>query len=80
MIFSKYFIENFSDFSSASNLGEFSHDVKMLAALQEDDKGRLLDAARRLAGAFSDLLDAAQPGSKEVQYKLGIKFQLLKFL
>ncbi|XP_064596457.1 talin-1-like [Liolophura sinensis] len=54
----------------ASNLGEFSHDVKMLAALQEDDKGRLLDAARRLAGAFSDLLDAAQPGSKEPRQNL----------
>lgn len=40
----------------------------MLAALEEDesDGDKLLDAARRLAGAFSELLKAAQPGSQEV--------------
>lgn len=40
----------------------------MLATLQEgDDSGlRLLDAARGLIGAFSDLLKAAEPGSTEV--------------
>ena len=56
-----------SSFSS-SNVGMFSKDVKMLAALQEEevDGDRLLDAARRLAGAFSDLLKAAQPGTQEV--------------
>lgn len=42
----------------------------MLAALQEEeDTGdRLLQAARRLAGAFSDLLQAAQPGTTEVNF------------
>lgn len=51
-------------------MNEFSKDVKMLAALQEEeDTGdRLLQAARRLAGAFSDLLQAAQPGTTEVNF------------
>ena len=53
---------------SSSNIGEFSKDVRMLAALEETetDGDKLLDAARRLAGAFSELLMAAQPGSAEV--------------
>ena len=53
---------------SSSNIGEFSKDVRMLAALEETetDGDKLLDAARRLAGAFSELLTAAQPGSAEV--------------
>jgi len=40
----------------------------MLAALEEteSDGDKLLGAARRLAGAFSELLTAAQPGSAEV--------------
>jgi len=40
----------------------------MLAALEEteSDGDKLLEAARRLAGAFSELLTAAQPGSAEV--------------
>jgi talin len=52
----------------SSNIGEFSRDMRMLAALEEDasDGDKLLDAARRLAGAFSELLRAAQPGSQEV--------------
>lgn len=52
-----------------SNMGDFSHDVRMLAALQEDDDSgkRLLDAAKKLAGAFSDLLNAAQPGQRDRQ-------------
>lgn len=54
--------------SSSSNIGEFSKDVRLLAALEEaeNDGDKLLDAARRLAGAFSELLNAAQPGSNEV--------------
>jgi len=42
----------------------------MLAALEEteSDGDKLLDAARRLAGAFSELLTAAQPGSAEVDH------------
>ena len=53
---------------SSSNIGEFSKDVRMLAALEEteSDGDKLLEAARRLAGAFSELLSAAQPGSAEV--------------
>ena len=53
---------------SSSNIGEFSKDVRMLAALEEteSDGDKLLEAARRLAGAFSELLTAAQPGSAEV--------------
>ena len=45
-----------------------TQDVKMLAALKEEDghNGRtLLDAARKMTGALSDLLNAAQPDSKE---------------
>ncbi|XP_021356551.1 talin-1-like isoform X2 [Mizuhopecten yessoensis] len=47
-----------------SNMGDFSHDVRMVAALQDDDdsRSRLLGAAKQLAGAFTDLLNAAQPG------------------
>ena len=42
--------------------------MKMLAALQEKDNDgdRLMDAARKLAGAFTDLLEAAQPGTSQV--------------
>ena len=51
----------------SSNIGEFSKDMRMLAALQEQesDGERLMEAARRLAGAFTDLLKAAQPGSDQ---------------
>lgn len=40
----------------------------MLGALQDDDASRnkLLGATKRLCGAFSDLLNAAEPGQKEV--------------
>lgn len=53
---------------SSTNMGDFSKDVRMLAALEEaeSDGDKLLEAARRLAGAFSDLLTVAQPGSNEV--------------
>jgi len=53
---------------SSSNMGEFSKDVRMLAALEEseNDGDKLMDAARRLAGAFSELLTVAQPGANEV--------------
>ena len=56
-------------FRSSANLPEFSKDARMLAALEDEgnDGDRLLDAARRLAGAFSDLLTAAQPDNQEVR-------------
>ena len=52
----------------SSNLGDFTHDIRMLAALQEEDGNgnRLMDAARRLAGGLSDLLNAVQPERQEV--------------
>ncbi|XP_067653820.1 talin-1-like isoform X2 [Haliotis asinina] len=54
----------------SSNLGQFSRDVKMVAALQEENNDKLLDAARRLAGAFSDLLNAATPANVEPRQNL----------
>ncbi|CAN7975527.1 unnamed protein product, partial [Ixodes persulcatus] len=56
----------------ASNLPEMSKDVKMIAALMDDeDSGdKLLDAARRLCNAFSDLLRAAEPQNKEPRQNL----------
>lgn len=56
----------------ASNLPEMSKDVKTIAALMDDeDSGdRLLDAARRLCNAFSDLLRAAEPQNKEPRQNL----------
>lgn len=45
-----------------------TRDVKMLAALRDADGGNgrnLLDAARKMTGALSDLLSAAQPDSQE---------------
>jgi len=45
-----------------------SRDVKMIAALRNEEGGNgqtLLDAARKMTGALSDLLNAAQPDSKE---------------
>ena len=52
----------------SSNLGDFTHDIRMLAALQEDDNHgtNLMHAARRLAGGLSDLLNAVQPERREV--------------
>ena len=53
---------------SSTNIGEFTNDVRMLAALEENDSegDRLMGAARLLVGAFTDLLKAAQPDSNEV--------------
>ncbi|XP_061190934.1 talin-1-like isoform X3 [Saccostrea echinata] len=55
-----------------SNIDDFSQDVRMLGALQDDDESRnkLLGAAKRLCGAFSDLLSAAEPGQKESKSNL----------
>lgn len=54
----------------SSNLTEMSKGVKLLAALMEDEGGngwQLLQAAKNLASAISDLLKTAQPASAEVQ-------------
>ncbi|XP_064292938.1 talin-1 isoform X2 [Plodia interpunctella] len=54
-----------------SNLPEMTKGVQMIAALMEDDNGdRLLDATRRLCSAFSDLLRAAEPETKEPRQNL----------
>ncbi|XP_036337556.1 talin-2 [Rhagoletis pomonella] len=46
---------------------EVTKEVRLIAALMEDSNNgdRLLDAARNLCNAFSDLLKAAEPESKE---------------
>ena len=51
-------------FFSSSNLQDLSKGIKMIAGLLDDgDDGKnLLDATRGLAGAFSNLLRAAQEG------------------
>lgn len=51
-----------------SNLPEMTRGVRMIAALMDDDNSgdRLLDAARKLCSAFTDLLKAAEPDNKEV--------------
>lgn len=52
----------------ASNLPEMTRGVRMIAALMEDTGSgeKLLEAARQLCHAFSDLLKAAEPEAKEV--------------
>ncbi|XP_025773358.1 talin-1-like [Puma concolor] len=57
----------------SSNLTEMSRGVKLLAALLEDEgsSGRpLLQAAKGLAGAVSELLRSAQPASAEPRQNL----------
>ncbi|XP_070163658.1 talin-2 isoform X4 [Polyergus mexicanus] len=51
----------------ATNLPEMTKGVRMIAALMDDDSSgeRLLDAARKLCSAFSDLLKATEPETKE---------------
>ncbi|XP_057287152.1 talin-1 isoform X2 [Pezoporus wallicus] len=57
----------------SSNLTEMSKGVKLLAALMEDEGGngrQLLQAAKNLASAVSDLLKTAQPASTEPRQNL----------
>ncbi|XP_070599797.1 talin-1 isoform X5 [Erythrolamprus reginae] len=57
----------------SSNLTEMSKGVKLLAALMEDEGGngrQLLQAAKNLAGAISELLKTAQPSSAEPRQNL----------
>nr|CAD7594785.1 unnamed protein product [Timema genevievae] len=55
-----------------TNLPEMTRGVRMIAALMEDDTSgdKLLDAARKLCSAFSDLLKAAEPETKEPRQNL----------
>ena len=54
----------------SNNLPEMAKGVKMLAALMDEDGGvgsgdDLMSAARHLCSAFTDLLQATEPQSKE---------------
>lgn len=51
-----------------SNLEDLVKGIKTLAALMDDDdrSNGLLDAARGLANAFSDLLNSLKPGEGKV--------------
>ena len=50
-----------------TGLPEVSRGVRMLAALIDETSGdKLLDATRKLCTAFTDLLKAAEPATKEV--------------
>ncbi|XP_052124986.1 talin-1 isoform X3 [Frankliniella occidentalis] len=55
-----------------SNLPEMTRGVRMIAALMDDEKSgdSLLEAARRLCNAFSDLLRAAEPETREPRQNL----------
>lgn len=63
----------------ATNLPEMTRGVRMLAALMDDDSSgeRLLDAARKLCTAFSDLLKATEPETKEVCNIIFLIYQLI---
>jgi talin len=50
----------------SSGLPEVAKDMRMLAALMDDSGEKLIDATRKLCNAFSDLLSAAEPDTKEV--------------
>lgn len=50
----------------SSGLPEVAKDVRVLAALMDDSGDKLIDATRKLCDAFSDLLTAAEPDTKEV--------------
>ncbi|XP_034947623.1 talin-2 isoform X2 [Chelonus insularis] len=56
----------------ATNIPEMTKGVRMIAALMDDDKSgdHLLDAARKLCTAFSDLLKATEPETKEPRQNL----------
>ena len=51
---------------SCANMVMFSQDVCALASVDGNKRNALMDAARQLTGAFTDLLNVAQPGSDEV--------------
>jgi len=50
----------------SSGLPEVAKDVRMLAALMDDSGDKLIVATKKLCAAFSDLLNTAEPGTKEV--------------
>lgn len=56
----------------SQSIPEVTKEVRLIAALMEDDNTseKLLDTARKLCGALSDLLKAAEPESKEPRQNL----------
>lgn len=56
----------------AQSIPEVTKEVRLIAALMEDDNGgdKLLETARKLCSALSDLLKAAEPESKEPRQNL----------
>lgn len=56
----------------SQSIPEVTKEVRLIAALMEDDNSsdKLLDTARKLCGALSDLLKAAEPDSKEPRQTL----------
>lgn len=54
------------------SIPEVTKEVRLLAALMDDDNNgnKLLDTARKLCNALSDLLKAAEPESKEPRQNL----------
>lgn len=55
------------------SIPEVTKEVRLIAALMDDDSGggsKLLDTARKLCNALSDLLAAAEPESKEPRQNL----------
>ena len=49
-----------------SGLPDVAKDVRMISALMDDGGDKLIDATKKLCNAFSDLLTAAEPETKEV--------------
>ncbi|XP_037034773.1 talin-2 isoform X2 [Bradysia coprophila] len=56
----------------AQSIPEVTREVRLIAALMEDDNNgdKLLETARKLCNALSDLLKAAEPESKEPRQSL----------
>lgn len=55
----------------AQSIPEVTKEVRMIAALVDDNSGdKLLEATRKLCNAFSDLLKAAEPETKDTRQNL----------
>ncbi|XP_063702056.1 talin-2 isoform X1 [Culicoides brevitarsis] len=54
----------------AQSIPEVTKEVRTIAALMDDHSDELLEATRKLCKAFSDLLNAAEPESKEPRQNL----------
>ena len=61
----------------------FAQDVCALVSVDSSNSTALMNAAKQLAGAFTDLLNVAQPGSDEVcsakTIERNIWFQFVNF-